>query len=76
MQKETLKKRNYIIGIDLVTILYIKENLKIIKLKYYFNRMEKIIKEAVISFTDKEYIQLKIHITSNLKNTIYDTKKL
>lgn len=38
--------------------------------------MEKIIKEAVISFTDKEYIQLKIHITSNLKNTIYDTKKL
>jgi hypothetical protein len=38
--------------------------------------MGKIIKEAVISFTDKEYIQLKIHITSNLKNTIYDTKKL
>ena len=36
MQKETSKKRNYIIGIDLVTILYIKENLKIIKLKYYF----------------------------------------
>jgi hypothetical protein len=35
MQKETSKKRNYIIGIDLVTILYIKENLKIIKLKYY-----------------------------------------
>ncbi len=79
MQKATQKKRKYSIGIDLGTTYSCVAVYKNDKVDIIPNKMGARTTPSVISYTDKECkigIQAKNQITSNFKNTIYDTKRL
>ncbi len=79
MQKETQKKKKYSIGIDLGTTYSCVAVYKNNRVDIIPNRMGARTTPSVISFSKNECkigIQAKSQITSNYKNTVYDTKRL